>query len=231
LPKAAKVQGGFQNNMTEIVFEGQNYKEFQTSEEADAWAWKNYADILTPGEENVEYMSVFYYTGSMSRKWNSVLRRHPSIESGDFEKSAGREFCSDGEQIRRIKEVNAVLRRHYIPENIVVYRYTHAKVMKHLCAQSGIKKGTIFADKGFFSTTLIKELLGNFASKHECDCLLKIYLPNGLQGAYVALKNPLTRLNEQEILLPPNTKFEIVKIHRAFWFCKPKLIECKAVLE
>lgn len=217
--------------MTEIVFDGQNYKEFQTSEEADAWAWNNYADILTPGEENVEYMSVFYYTGSMSRKWNSVLRRHPSIESGDFEKSAVREFCSDGEQIRRIKEVNAVLRRHYIPENIVVYRHTHLDVIKKLCFPGGIKNGAIFSDKGFFSTTLIKELLDKFAKNHECNCLLKLYLPKGLQGAYVSLKNPFARLNEQEILLPPNTKFEIMKIHRTFPFCKPKLIECKAILE
>ena len=125
--------------MTETVFDGKSFKEFHTSEEADAWAWKHFADILTPSEENVEYTSIFYYTGSMSRKWNSVLRRHPSIESGDFEKSAASEFCSDGEQIRRIKEVNSVLRCHCIPENLVVYRYTHKKVLKQLCFPKSVK--------------------------------------------------------------------------------------------
>ena len=100
--------------MTDSIFNGQRYKEFQSSDEADEWAWANYADILIPSEENSFYMSLFYYTGSMSKKWNSVLRRHPSIESGDFEESAAGEFCTDGEQIRRIKEVNSVLELHPI---------------------------------------------------------------------------------------------------------------------
>lgn len=214
--------------MIETVFEGQHYKEFQTSDEADVWALANYADILTPSEDNPAYMSVFYYTGSMSRKWNSVLRRHPSIESGEFEKSAAGEFCSDGEQICRIKEVNTVLRQHTIPENVVVYRYTHKKVLKQLCFPKKIKRLVHFSDKGFFSTTLVKELLVDFADKHDCNCLLKIYLPAGLQGAYVSLKNSLSKLNEQEILLPPNTEFEIVKIHR---FTRPLMVECKAIIQ
>ncbi len=212
--------------MLEIKFQGQVYKEFQTSDEADAWAWANYADVLTPSKDNTAYMSVFYYTGSMSRNWNSVLRHHPSIENGEFEESAKGEFCPDGEQICRIKEVNTVLRQHTIPENVVVYRYTHKKVLKHLCFPEKIKRLVHFSDKGFFSTTLVKELLVDFANKHACNCLLKIYLPAGLQGAYVSLKNPLAKLNEQEILLPPNTKFEIVKIHR---FTRPLMIECKAI--
>ena len=214
--------------MIETIFEGQTYKEFQTSEEAEEWAWANYADILTPSEDNPAYMSIFYYTGSMSRKWNSVLRRHPSIESGEFEKSAGGQFVSDSEQIRRINEVNSVLRQHLIPENLVTYRYTHKKVLEMLCLPNRLKKEIHFSDKAFFSTTLVKELLVTFATKHDCNCLLKLYLPAGLQGAYVSLKNPLAKLNEQEILLPPNTEFEIIKIHR---FTKPMMIECKAIIK
>ncbi len=66
-----------------------------------------------------------------------------------------------------------------------------------------------FADKAFFSTTLVKDLLKSFISKKHYNCILKLYLPQSLHGAYVSFKDELSLLNEQEILLPCNTEFEI----------------------
>lgn len=211
--------------MIDILFDGQMYKELRNSDEATTWANTYFSDILALDENNSVFKSLYYYTGSMSRKWNAVLRRSPSIESSDFEKYAGREFSSDGEQIRRIKEVNSILRQHTIPENIVVYRYTYRKDLRQLCSAKSLKKGLCFTDKGFVSTTLVRELLLPFAKKRRHNCLLKLYLPKGLQGAYVSPPHSKTKLNEQEILLPPNTQFEIRKIHRSL-FCTT--IECTA---
>ena len=211
--------------MIDVLFEGQIYKELSNSEEADAWAQTYFSDILTLDQDTLAFHSLYYYTGSMSKKWNAVLRRSPSIESGDFEKYAGREFSSDGEQIEKIKEVNRILRQHTMPENIVVYRYTQRKDFRQLCSVKRLKRGLCFTDKGFVSTTLVMELLLPFAKERKHNCLLKLYLPKGLPGSYVSPPHAKTLLNEQEILLPPNTQFEIRKIHRSLFRIA---IECTA---
>lgn len=211
--------------MREVLFENQFYKEFESSDEGNNWGWKYFGDVLTPNE-NPAFESVFFYTGSMSRKWNKILRRNPSIESGQFENTAKSEFVGDTDQIRRIIEVNSLLQNHNIPENIVVYRYTDKKVVKKLCSTHILREGMHFKDKGFLSTTLVSDLLLGFAQKHSCNCLMKIYVPKGTRGAYVSIKHPLAKLNEQEILLAPNLQIEIVKVHR---FSHPFLIECKIV--
>jgi hypothetical protein len=211
--------------MKEVVFESEKYKEFENSDEGNAWGWMHFSDVLTP-EDNSAYESVLFYTGSMSRKWNKVLRRYPSIESGQFESSARGEFAEDGEQIRRIKEVNSVVTQHRIPENIIVYRYTNKKLIRKLCSAWILKRGMRFTDKGFFSTTLVSHLLMDFANKHECDCLLKIYIPKGTKGAYVSIKNSPSILNEQEVLFAPNLKLEIVKVN---YLTHPFSIECKII--
>lgn len=211
--------------MREVVFESEKYKEFENSEEGNAWGWRHFSDVLTP-ENNSAYESVFFYTGSMSRKWNKVLRSYPSIESGQFESSARGVFAEDGEQIGRILEVNSVLTQHIIPENIVVYRYTEKKLIKKLCSTRILKTGMCFTDKGFFSTTLVKQLLLGFAKKHRYDCLLKIYIPKGTKGAYVSIKNSPSILNEQEVLFAPNLKLEIVKVN---YLTHPFSIECKII--
>ena len=212
-------------NMINVLFDGQTYKELRSSGEADTWAQTYFSDILTLDQDSLAFRSLYFYTGSMSKKWNAVLRRSPSIESVDFEKYAGREFSSDGEQITKIKEVNSILRQHSMPENIVVYRYTQRQDLRQLCSVKWLKRGLCFTDKGFVSTTLVRELLLPFAKKRRHNCLLKLYLPKGLQGAYVSPPHSKTKLNEQEILLPPNTQFEIRKIHRSP-FCMT--IECTA---
>lgn len=213
--------------MKEEIFEGETYKEFQTVEEGNDWGWKFFSDILVPSKDNNAYLSVFCYTGSMFCKWNKVLRKYPAIESGLFEECDKREFSEDGEQICRIKEVNSLLRQHNIPENIIVYRYTKKKHIKDLCSSHFFRNGLRFFDKAFLSTTLISELLYDFAKTKEYDCLLKIYVPKGTQGAYVSLKNPLSKLNEQEVLLAPNLMLEIVKVHHRLK--KTILIECRVV--
>lgn len=203
------------------------YKEFLCAKDAEEWAHTHFSDVLALPKDSFTYQSVLYYTGSMSRKWNRTLRRCPSIESGDFEKYASSDCASDGEHIGRIKEVNRFIRQHNIPEDIVVYRYTHRKVLKQLCSAAILRKGMIFTEKGFCSTTLVKDALQKFSEQHECDCVLKIYLPKGLPGVYASLDFPLSVLCEYEILLPPNVQFEIVKVHT---FSRPLLIECRAIL-
>lgn len=203
------------------------YMEFTNAIDAEKWADTYFHDVFALPTDSFTYQSLLYYTGSMARKWNITLRRCPSIESGNFEKYAAGEYASDGEHIRMIREVNRFLRQHSIPEDIVAYRYTHRKVLKQLCSAKILRKGMIFTEKGFCSTTLAKDALQKFSEQHKCDCMLKLYLPKGLPGASASIDFPLSVLREYEILMPPNIQFEVLKIHK---FSRPLLVECRAIL-
>ena len=109
-----------------------------------------------------------------------------------------------------IEEIN----KHELPEDIVVYRYTHKRLFRYLFKDLKVKVGNIFIDKGFMSTTLVPELLREFAKSHRYNCILKLYLPKGTKGIY--LKFDKSILNEQEILLPSNSKFKLLKKYFSF---------------
>lgn len=69
-------------------------------------------------------------------------------------------------------------------------------------------------DKGFMSTTLMPHCMKDFPKNHNCNCLLKLYLPKGTKGAYIGYNNK--SLKEYESLLPPNSKFKYVRKRYSF---------------
>lgn len=211
--------------MKSIEFENKRYTEFNKSKEAENWAKKHYQKIInTKNITNIK--TVLFYTGSNARKWNQVMRRSPSIEDEKFIERAKEEFAADGEQLSYIKCLYQITKTNEIPENIILYRYTKKEHIKSLCKNKKIKENKIYQDKAFTSTTLVKNNLIQFAKEHEYDCLLRIYTPKGAKGIYSTIKKKIQKLDEQEVILKPLTKFEIIKIHKN---TKPLLIEVKAI--
>lgn len=206
-------------------FDSHIYREFQSSEEAEQWALEHYADLLKLNPESDLYKTIFSYTGSWFSVLNRLLRSCPPINSEDFSRI---DFSEYADEIDAINTINDTLHRYSLPENTVAYRFTHRSDITGLCRTRILRKGLKFADKAFLSTTLVRKLLEPFGKEHRCNCVLKLYLPKGLPGAYVSFKTDKTRLNEQEFLLPPNVRFQIIKIH-AFTF--PTIIECKAICD
>ncbi|MBO5041017.1 MAG: hypothetical protein J6D09_07980 [Clostridia bacterium] len=210
--------------MRERLFEGQLYKELQSSAEATEWAEKHFADVLHMSFDDPLCHSIRSYTGSCSDAWNAFLRRSNS-KKGFYTKKE-RDFW--GEELDEIDAIIDFLHQHIIPENLLVFRYTNLKDIQTLCGKKTLRPKMRFSDKAYFSTTLVRLLLRSFICKKRYNCVLKLFLPQGLHGAYVSVKDEKSVLNEQEILLPPNTKFEILKIH---WLRFPILIECKAIIK
>lgn len=216
--------------MKELFYNGEIFKELETSDEADNWAKCYFNDVIEATINSETYMSLMYYTGSMARKWNAILRSiDVGFDSVDFDKEYGKHFAPDGDQLRRTKETYNFIISQSIPENIVVYRYMDFSVLERYFNQCENIEGELYIDKGFMSTTLVASLLEEFSQKHQCNCLLKIYVPSGTVGAYVSPHNNFSRLNEQEVLFPPNTKVKILKITKPFlWrlLKKQVYIEC-----
>ena len=211
--------------MRERLVEGQLYKELQSSAEATEWAERCFADVLHMSLDDPLCRSIRSYTGSCSENWNALLRRAFPIEQNRFSQNTIEFF---GTELDEIKAINQFLHQNKISENIVVFRYTKLKDVQSMCGKKVLRSKMRFSDKAFFSTTLVKSLLRNFICEKRYNCVLKLFLPQGLSGAYVSFKDEKSVLDEQEILLPCNTTFEILKVH---WFRFPILIECKAIIK
>lgn len=201
----------------------QIYREFNNKEEAELWAWRYYADLLDLPPEDELIKIISSYTGSYYKAYNQLLRICPPIHSTEFEKI---DLEDRADEVEEIYKINYALRNFSLPENIVVYRFTHRKYIQKLCSSRRLRSGMEFSDKAFFSTTLVQNMLDEFRRQNRCNCVLKIYLPQGTPGAYVSFKEERSCLDEQEFLLPPNMKFKILKIH---YFTCPLRIECIAV--
>ena len=188
-----------------------NFREFRSSYEAEERGEKNFSDLVSDEfKKSEEFKALFYYGGNMYRPINRFLRGYQE----------GRD-----ELYTLIKLINNVVLHNSAPENIVVYRSTHIKAVKQLCEMSFLRKGAIFTDKAYFSTSLSAGCAIDYGKAHSMDCILRLYLPKETKGAYLSYKGTFSTLNEQEFLLAPNTKFEIIKVH---YLTKPRLIECIA---
>lgn len=199
---------------------GEKYREFHSCDEIEAWAMEHYSKLLMLSPESQTYQTIFAYTGSWYKAINAILRVAPPYGTPEFGKLNPGDYQEACDAIRLIADK---LDEFVLPEDVVTYRFTHIKDVKKLCGKTLLRQGVVFADKAFLSTTLLKEQLVEFGKQHHCNCILKLFLPKGLHGAYVSFMDERDCLNEQEFLLPPNVKFEIAKVHRLTF---PIVIEC-----
>lgn len=201
------------------------YREFHSAQEAEQWAHRHYGDLLNMDSENELYRLIFSYTGSWYLALNRLLRVCPTFGTPEFDDVDFGEYQKEKQQII---EISQVLNSYTLPENIIVYRFTHITDVIKMLGKHWPQKGKVFSDKAFVSTTLVHDLLKGFAKEYKCTCLLKLFLPKGIQGACVSFKTSKTLLNELEFLLPPNVKMQIQKVHYFKW---PIQIDCVALLD
>lgn len=200
-----------------------DYREFFNADEAEQWAWEHYSDLLSLDPESEQYKLIFSYTGSWYKALNRLMRICPPVGSASFDKV---DFGDYAEERAAVIALNSILQDYSLPESIVVHRFAHLSDIATMSGVHFLRKGVQFSDKAFVSTTLVKKLLVPFGKENRCSCILRIYLPKELPGAYVSFKTDKTLLNEQEFLLPPNIPMKIIKIHYFTW---PIQIDCIAL--
>ncbi|WP_295092429.1 ADP-ribosyltransferase [Ruminococcus sp.] len=88
-----------------------------------------------------------------------------------------------------------------IPENLVVYRLVCDEFIDSLINNNKRIRATPTTEKGFMSTSLIKDICNNPEHYSNAKNLLKIFVPKGTMGVYVS---KITHRNEEEILLRPD---------------------------
>lgn len=171
------------------------YKEFHTTEEANAWV-ENYKSCFPSDndDDKIFLQAIDYYTGSLKPIYNNYLRNNKLMEKDNY-------FYP---YFTRIIEK---LPTYEIPDNIIVYRYIDKRLLKEICEPYPPKRGSIMQDKGFMSTSLVRESTCQIRIDRNSHILLVISIPKGTKGTYVDLLHD--SLPEYEIILAPNTKLRI----------------------
>lgn len=169
------------------------YNKFTTPREANLWANKYKAHFPSDSDNDTVFLeAINLYTASAYPLFNNYLRYNKPL---------------DPDYALYIRSMIEKIPTYNIPDNIVVYRYISKLALEEMSESHHPRKNTILKDKGFMSTTLIRESVDNYQPERTRNILLEISVPSGTKGTYIGLlKNTLS---EYEIILAPNTKLRI----------------------
>lgn len=185
-------------------FNKKSYREFTDISEAEQWGKQYYGEWAKVYKNNMYLANgvlvscfsspIECYCGYLYRQINKYLRfKIEESDTGAYEKMA---------YLLAISLVNAPR----IEEDIIVYRLVSESFIKNLL--SNHKKGIPTIEKGFISTSLLKNITENEEYYANSPYLIKLYVKKQTIGIYVpCIAN---RETEQEMLLFPNGYFKII---------------------
>lgn len=176
-----------------------DYVEFHNSQETELWGrkyylqWANsYKDIMRLAKNAVTTSLctdvIECYCGYSFRQINQYLRNKVDDEYNHYREMA---------DILSIVLSSAPR----IPCNIVLYRMVSYDFIQMLIAYNKKENPTPIQEKGFMSTSLLKNIANESEPYAAENHLLKIFVPKDTIGIYV---NAVTRRSEEEMLLFPN---------------------------
>jgi len=175
----------------DVVAGSGNFQAFDNADDASSWGNSSFAEwnqSLTKSERRAFEL----YQSSEYRDLNAALRTGESL---------------DKDQKSLTKNLDAALDRASIDKDIVAYR--------GFSSQSYIDNfdqlaGTIVTDNGYISTSVDKAIgqkFAEYALEEEFEPIIaEIRLPKGSKAAYI---NTLS-LNENEVLIPRGSQFQVV---------------------
>lgn len=200
------------------------YKEFSTLEECEKWGdyysdWaKRYKEIMSLFEKikencSLEVAPVECYCGYSYKEVNEFLRFGYHSDKKLYDKMADiliMTLCSAPK----------------IKDDIVVYRVVNDVFIKELIRNNKLPDSIPTQEKGFMSTSLLKDIVNVYSDGGSGLYLLKIYVPKGTVGIYV---NTVTRRDEEEILLAPNNYLRLIEYPYYDESYSIRIFECQLI--
>ncbi|MZP30092.1 hypothetical protein GTO91_10275 [Heliobacterium undosum] len=175
----------------------EEYIEFKNEKEAHEWGMRHYfkwaetyKSVMKLARKTVKtslYTApIECYCGYSYRQINDYLR-----------------YCSDsGENLyREMADILSIVlcSAPRIPCDLILYRLVNDEFIRNLIEEN--KRDRPIQEKGFLSTSLIKDIVNQSEPYASEKNLLKIYVKKETIGVYV---NSVTRRSEEEMLLFPN---------------------------
>lgn len=206
------------------IVDKSKYKEFLTVDECREWGeyysnWaKRYIEVMSLTEKiktqhSLETSTVECYCGHSYREINKLLRSGYISNNKLYDKMADiliMTLCSAPR----------------IPEDIVVYRVIDKSFIEDMIRHNKLSRPTPIQEKGFMSTSLLKNIVNTYSEAVEEPHLLKIYVPKNTIGIYV---NSITTRDEEEILLAPNNYLWLIDYPYYDEDYSVKIFECQLV--
>lgn len=173
------------------------YREFKTISETKEWGMKHYKEweikykkVMKLAKNTVKTslctVPIECYCGYSYRRINHFLRNNSDTSEGHY---------------RELADILSIVlcSAPRIPCDLILYRLVNNKFIEELIKQN--KQDRPMQEKGFMSTSLIKDIVNEDESYAVENNLLKIYVEQGTIGVYV---NAVTNRSEEEMLLLPN---------------------------
>lgn len=204
----------FENRVFEFIFQktlftqinrssGQNqYKFFRTENGIQEWGleYSRYFQSLSPVPSTLisdsfsfELEAIHQYSGFTGLQINDLLR--------------GKSFTHKREYLEKfIYQIDDILNNFRLRDNLIAIRKMSSKYI-----DDKYKRGNIFIEKGFLSTSLNlsyrKNINGESAHLHK-DAILLIKIPKGTKAAYIEEAISVSnQRKEYELLLQRNLSF------------------------
>lgn len=181
------------------IDEKKEYRDFQNANEAEDWGmthYKNWAEqyikVMKMAENVVKNrlctVPLECYCGYSYRQINEFLRYGRDDQNHTY---------------RELSDVLSIVLcgAPRIPCNLVLYRMVNDEFINMLVSENKRDMPTPVQEKGFMSTSLLKNIVNVDEPYAEENNLLKIYIPKDTIGVYV---NAVTSRTEEEMLLFPN---------------------------
>lgn len=200
------------------------YKEFLRVEECEKWGeyysdWaKKYKEVMILSNNiktshSLETSTIECYCGYAYRELNEFLRFGYHSEKHIYDK------MSD-------ILIMALCSAPRIPENIIVYRIVNKIFIENMIRQNKLNRQTPIQEKGFMSTSLLKNIVNTYSEGVEEPHLLKIFVPKNTIGIYI---NSIAKRDEEEILLAPNNYLRLIEYPYYDEGYSIKVFECQLI--
>ena len=206
------------------VDDRETYLEFQNQKEARTWGiehYKNWADkykrVMQMSKSAIKgslcEIPIECYCGYSYRQINEFLR---------YEKD------DDYHTYRELADILSIVlcSAPRIPHNLVLYRMVNDEFINMLIEKNKQELPTPMQEKGFMSTSLLKNIANETESYVSQNNLLKIFVPKDTIGVYV---NAVTSRSEEEMLLFPNMYLGLVSYPHKDEDTGKILFECQLI--
>lgn len=206
------------------IDEKDNYVEFHNAQETEVWGkehylqWANkYKNVMRLAKNVVKTSLctdvVECYCGYSYRQINQFLRN---------------EIDTEYNQYREMADILSIVLSSAprIPCDIVLYRMVNDDFVNILINNNKKENPTPVQEKGFMSTSLLKNIVNENEPYAAENNLLKIFVPKDTIGIYV---NTVIRRSEEEMLLFPNMYLGLVSYPYKDQATAKTIFECKLI--
>lgn len=181
------------------------YLEFKNQEEARSWGIEHYKDWADK-YKRVMQMSKMAIKGSLC---DAPLECYCGYSYRQINEFLRYEKDDEYHTYRELADILSIVlcSAPRVPHDLVLYRMVNDEFIKVLIEKNKQALPTPIQEKGFMSTSLLKNIANETESYASQNNILKIFVPKDTIGVYV---DAITSRSEEEMLLFPNMYLGLV---------------------